>query len=78
MTKYNKELKLISEIDFTPTQKDGENTISLGELRFYKEEDVLKTGNNFVTNKTKSMEIGVLKPRYFSDIIYEITMAGKK
>lgn len=78
MTKLNKELKILAEIDFTPTQIDAENTISLGELRFYKLADVLKTGNNYITNKTKSMEIGVLKPRYFSDIIYEITMAGKK
>ncbi len=78
MTKLNKELGILAEINFSATQIDGENTISLGELRFYKIDDVLKTGNNFVTNKTKSMEIGVLKPRYFSDIIYEITMAGKK
>ena len=78
MTKINKELAILAEINFSSTYKDADTTISLGELRFYKIEDVLKTGNNFITNKTKSMEIGVLKPRYFSDIIYEITVAGKK
>ena len=78
MVKLSKELKILAEISFSPAKTDEDSTISLGELRFYKLDDTLRTGNNFITNKTKSMEIGLLKPRYFSDIIYEITIAGKK
>ena len=78
MTKQNKELEILAEICFDKALVCGETNISLGELRFYKLEDVLKTGNNFVTNKTKSQEIGALKPRYFSDVIYEVTQGCKK
>ena len=79
MVKLNKDLGVLASINFslTPTN-DEQNIIMLGELRFYNINEVLQTGNNFIVNKANSKELSTLKPRYFSDIIYEITVAGKK
>ena len=80
MVKLSRDLKVLANINFslTPINSDQENIIMLGELRFYNTNEVLQTGNNFVLNKTKSKELSTLNPRYFSDIVYEITIAGKK
>ena len=80
MIKQKKDLKVLANINFssTPLSMEQENTIMLGELRFYDINEVLQTGNNFILSKTKSKELSTLNPRYFSDIIYEITMACKK
>ena len=79
MIKINRELGILCEIDFSPIpQGKKEGNTTLGEVRFYRLDSVLSTGNNWVTNKSNSLELGVLNSRYFSDIIFEISSAGKK
>jgi len=79
MIKINRELGILCEMDFSPISNDKkEGNVTLGEMRFYRLESVLPTGNNWVTNKANSLELGVLKERYFSDIIFEISSAGKR
>ena len=75
----NKELNLLSELDFSPINKGSEeSSLVLGELRFYRLNTVLSTGNNWITNKTNSLELGAVKERYFSDVIFDIHSAGKR
>lgn len=80
MMKINRELGILAEIDFSPINVNqiSSGHIMLGELRFYRLNSVLQTGNNYITNKANSLELIALKDRYFSDIIFEITVAGKK
>ena len=51
---------------------------TLQELRFYRIDSVIPTGNYWITNKMNSQEIGSVNERFFSDAIYEIFTAGKK
>ncbi len=80
LQKINNDLQLLAELDFSSkAYQDMHNgSASLQELRFYRLEDVIKTGNNFITNKTKALDIGSVNERFFSTILYEITNAGKK
>ena len=55
-----------------------DGSTSLEELRFYRLDDVIKTGNNFITNKKNALDIGSVNERFFSTVLYEITNAGKK
>ncbi len=79
MFKINRELNLLCQIDFSPIQKNCfDANLSLGELRFYRLNTVLTTGNNFITDKTTALELGTLPKRWFSDIIRELTIACRK
>ena len=79
MFKFNKDLQTLAEITFLPVNLSVANQITtLQELRFYRIDSVIPTGNYWITNKMNSQEIGSVNERFFSDAIYEIFTAGKK
>ena len=79
MFKFNKDLQTLAEITFLPVNLSVANQITtLQELRFYRIDSVIPTGNYWITNKMSSQEIGSVNERFFSDAIYEIFTAGKK
>ena len=79
MFKFNKDLQTLAEITFLPVNLSVANQITtLQELRFYRIDSVIPTGNYWITNKMNAQEIGSVNERFFSDAIYEIFTAGKK
>ena len=80
LQKINNDLQLLAELDFSSKayQNMHDGSTSLEELRFYRLDDVIKTGNNFITNKKNALDIGSVNERFFSTVLYEITNAGKK
>ena len=79
MFKCNRELQTLAEITFAPIKSNPINgSTTLFELRFYKLNSIISTGNYWITNKVNAQELGTLNERFFSDTIFEIVFAGKK
>ena len=77
--RVNDALGLIAELEFMPFSNVGERIeLSIGELRFYKLDSAIRINKCWQTNKLEALNIGNIPNRFFSDTLYEISIANKK
>ena len=78
MVKLNTTYNLFCEIEFAPNRLDDLTEITVKELRFYNLNNVKYQNNTWRADKVNARALKTLPPRYFSDIVYEISLACKK
>lgn len=78
MVKLNPVLNLICEIEFCANHLDNLSEITVKELRFYNLNSTKFQNNIWRTDKVNAKALKSLPPRYFSDIVYEVSIACKK
>ena len=77
--RVNKALGLIAELEYVPFGKQMDIIEwSLGDLRFYKLTSAVRVNKQWQTDKTEAMNIGNIPQRFFSDTLYDVSVASKK
>lgn len=78
MVKLNNIYKLICEIEFCANHLDDLTEITMKELRFYNLSNAKFQNNKWKIDKVNAKALKTLPPRFFSDVVYEISTACKK
>lgn len=78
MVKLSPVNNLICEIEFCANHLDDLSEITVKELRFYNLNSTKYQNNIWKTDKVNAKALKTLPPRYFSDIVYEVSVACKK
>ena len=78
MIKINQVYNLICEIEFCANHLDDLTEITMKELRFYNLKNAKFQNNIWRIDKVNAKALKTLPPRFFSDIVYEVSIACKK
>ena len=78
MVKLNPTYNLFCEIEFCANHLDDLSEITVKELRFYNLSNVKFQNNTWRVDKVNAKALKTLPQRFFSDIVYEVSLACKK
>ena len=78
MLKINYVYGLICEIEFCANHLDDLTEITMKELRFYNLKNAKYQNQTWRIDKVDARALKTLPPRFFSDIVFEVSTACKK
>ena len=78
MLKLNSVYNIICEIEFCSNHLDDLSEITMKELRFYSLNNAKYQNNTWKIDKVNAKALKTLPPRFFSDIVFEVSTACKK